>query len=277
MIGICTDSNAQLPRELAARLGIEVVALTVSIDGVDYAEGVDLDADAFYDRFAGGARPRVATAAPSPARFVEAYRRLAARGATAVVSVHIGAELSGTLNAAHAAAPDAPVPVRLVDTGSASFVVALATWAAVDAAAAGASLDDAASEAERVAASCGNVFVVGTLELARAGGRLAPVSEDHPRGVPVLRLAHGKIEPVGEAATPEEAVTAMADAVLSGGRRLRVGVGTSDGSSRPVADTLASRLAGAPGVVEVVRYRVGPSVGAHTGPGTAGAVYHSLG
>ena len=276
MIGVCTDSNAQLPPELAARLGVEVVPLTVSIDGVDYAEGVDLDADRFYAHYAHGARPTVTTAAPSPGRFGEAYRRLAARGAEAIVSVHIGAELSGTLNAAGLAARDSPVPVSVVDTGSASFVVALAAWAACDAAAAGASVEQAAAAAQAVAASCGNVFVVGTLDLARAGGRMAPASGDQP-GVPVLRLAHGKIETMGLASSAAEAAAAMADAVLSSGPRLRVAVGASDESSRPVADALASTLLEAPGAVEVVRYRVGPSVGAHTGPGTAGAVYHPLG
>jgi hypothetical protein len=30
-------------------------------------------------------------------------------------------------------------------------------------------------------------------------------------------------------------------------------------------------------VREVVRYRIGPSVGAHTGPGTAGAFFYTSG
>jgi len=51
-IGLVTDSNAQLPPELVERYGVEVVPLTVTIDGVDHLEGVDLDADGFYDRFA---------------------------------------------------------------------------------------------------------------------------------------------------------------------------------------------------------------------------------
>ena len=51
MIGICTDSSSQLPPELRDRYGIEVVPVTVSIDGQEYLEGVDLDADAFWARF----------------------------------------------------------------------------------------------------------------------------------------------------------------------------------------------------------------------------------
>ena len=54
MIAIVVDSNSQIPPELAARLGIEVVPLTVTVDGVAYREGVDIDADDFYARFETG-------------------------------------------------------------------------------------------------------------------------------------------------------------------------------------------------------------------------------
>ena len=49
MIGICTDSNSQLPDELAARFGIEVVPLTMVVDHREYLEGFDFDVDDFGD------------------------------------------------------------------------------------------------------------------------------------------------------------------------------------------------------------------------------------
>ncbi len=137
MIGIVTDSNSQIPAELAARLGIVVVPLTVTVDGVDYQEGVDLDADQFYARFESGT-PQVSTSQPSPGAFAAAYQALADAGVEAIVSVHIGSAISGTVNSARLAAAGAPVPVRIVDTGSASFAIAFAAWEAAEAAAAGA-------------------------------------------------------------------------------------------------------------------------------------------
>ncbi|MEZ5297834.1 MAG: DegV family protein [Ilumatobacteraceae bacterium] len=53
-IGIVTDSNSQLTAELAERFGVEVVPMTVTIDGDDHLEGVDLDADDFYAHFDDG-------------------------------------------------------------------------------------------------------------------------------------------------------------------------------------------------------------------------------
>lgn len=274
MIGVCTDSNAQLPSDLVTQHGIEVVPLTVRVDGVDHLEGVDLDADGFYDLFEGGHQPDVATAGPSPGRLAAAYQRLAASGASEIVSVHIGAALSSTLNAAKVAAASSPVPVHLVDTGSASFVVGCAALAASETIAVGGSGVAAAEAAHHVARICGNVFVVGTLDLARSGGRLAPASETAHAGVPVLRLEGAAMETVGTVTSPVSAAELMAAEIVSAGTPVRVGVGTSDPSSRAVGHELCRLLGEADADIEVIPYRVGPSVGAHTGPGTAGAVYH---
>jgi hypothetical protein len=42
MIQLVTDSASMLPDEVRRRFGIDVVALTITIDGEDFAEGVDL-------------------------------------------------------------------------------------------------------------------------------------------------------------------------------------------------------------------------------------------
>lgn len=272
MIGLCTDSNAQVPADLVERFSIAVVPLTVVLDGVEHSEGEDLDADEFYGRFAAGA-PEVSTAAPSPGRFAQAYEQLAAAGATEILSIHIGSAVSATLQAARLAAQSAPVPVHLVDTGTASFAIACCVWEAASALDAGASPAEAAAIAASVAPTVTNCFVVGGLDLARRGGRLAAGVEDVDDGtVPVLALVAGRVAPIGVAADVGAAVDLMAAHVRSTGDALRVGVGWADAATDPLARSLEERLLGEAAVREVVRYRVGPSVGAHTGPGTVGAV-----
>ena len=268
-----TDSNAQLPPELAERYSVEIVPLTVIVDGQEYLEGVDLDADGFYDRFRTG-RPAVSTAQPSPGRFATAYDAVAERGATEILSVHIGSSVSGTVNSARLAAQVAPVPVRIVDTGTASFAVSLCVWAGAEAAATGATLEEAAVAAERVGATVGNVFVVGALDVARAGGRLSgDVASAEPAGIAVLTLAGGVMKQVDRVADLDRAAEAMAGVVLAAGPALRAGVGLSDRGTLPLVTALEDRLRRASEVRELVRYRIGPSVGAHTGPGTVGAMF----
>jgi fatty acid-binding protein DegV len=235
-IGLCTDSNSQLSAELVERYDVEVVPLTVTIDGRERLEGVDLDADGFYAFFEQGRIPEVTTSQPAPGQFVEAYGRLAARGCTSIVSIHVASTMSGTLGSAALAASGAPVPVRLVDSGTASFGISCCVWAA---------------------------------ELVRAAGvDLDGISEDE--GLPVLSMQGGELTVLERVSDLEAAVSAMAVSALDRHGPVNIAVGTSDASSRPVSDALTRRLAGAPQVVDVVQYRIGPSVGAHTGPGTAG-------
>lgn len=273
MIGLVTDSNAQLPAELAERYSVEVVPLTVTVDGQEYLEGVDLDADAFYGRFEGG-RPAVSTAQPSPGLFAAAYEAVAERGATEILSVHIGSSVSGTVNSARLATRVSPVPVRIVDTGTASFAISLCLWEGAEAVAAGASLEEAATAAERVSATVGNVFVVGALDLARAGGRLSgDVGATRTTAVPVLTLSGGVMQEVGRATTVDQVAEVMAGFVVAAGAALRVGVGLSDAGALPLVTALEDRLRAARQVRQLVRYRIGPSVGAHTGPGTVGTMF----
>lgn len=272
-IGIVTDSNSQFPDELADRYGVEIVPLTVTIDGTSHAEGVDLSADEFYARYDDGASPEVSTAAPAPGAFVAAYERLAAAGVDEILSVHIGAAVSGTLNSARLAVDLVEIPVRLVDTGTASFGVACCVWEAAQAIADGAGIDDAARLAETVAPTVGNVFVVAALDIVRSGGRLAPGTQASD-GVSVLSLIEGEITRLGVAADIESATEAMVAHVVAGDRtELRVSVGVADREAEPLSAALEAQLRLEPSVRDVVHYRIGPSVGAHTGPGTVGCFF----
>lgn len=276
MIRICVDSNSQLTPALAERFGITVVPLPIRVDGRDHLEGVDLDVDAFYAAWDGGRTPRIVTSQPSPGHVLEAYRSMTAAGATGILSVHIGSDLSGTLDSARLAAREVDVPVRLVDTGTASFGISCCAWAAALAIDAGATLEEAAQAAARRADELGTAFVVGIPELVTRSGRATQLDMDAAaaEGSPVLATIDGEISVLATVTTVDEAVGSMVDYALgrpaSDRDGLRIAVGTSDRSSRPVAEGLVGRLAQHPLVAEVVEYRVGPTVGAHLGPGTAG-------
>jgi fatty acid-binding protein DegV len=166
--------------------------------------------------------------------------------------------------------------VRLVDTGTASFGVSCCVWEAALALERGATAEEGAAIARNLAESIGNVFVVQALDLVRAGGHLtAEVTEkEESDSIPVLSLIDGEVRPVGQARDLDEAAAVMADFVTLSGEALKVAVGVADQGAMPLRMALEAELEGAPQVCEVIRYRIGPSVGAHTGPGTAGAFFY---
>ena len=262
MIGICTDSNSQLPGLLVERYAVEVVPITVTVDEHEYLEGVDLDPDWFYEMLATDPPPRVKTTPPSPGQFAAAYDSLLHRGCDEILSIHVTAATSGTLNAARLAARLLPIPVRLVDSGTAGFGVSCCVWAAGEAIADGANIDRAVQVAESLAPHIGAVFVVGQPHFIRTGG--------DPGGVPVMTMHEGRLEVVAHATTIAEAVSAMASAAVAWGPRLKVGLGFADQSGEPLTAALVDVLRQSTNVVELVRYRIGPSVGVYAGRGTVG-------
>ena len=271
-VALVTDSNAQMPGALRERFDVRVVPLAIVLDGREYREGVDLTSDEFYARLAAGAT--VTTAAPSPGEALAVYQAAIDAGATQILSVHIGSNTSATCNAVQIAADACAVPVEVVDTGTASFAISCCVWAAADALAAGAEVEVAAHAARAAAATVGNVFVVGALDLARRGGRVGAGVDGETDGVPVLALVQGQMNAVGRAATIEDAVQAMTDYVVgeAAGRRLRVGVG--DALMPDLAAAFAESLRSRSETAELVHYDIGPSVGAHTGAGTVGACFY---
>lgn len=267
---ICTDTAAYLPDEVALAYGIERIATQVVLHGVVRPEP-DVTVEEVFAAQAAGRQ--VSTAAASPGEIGAAYARLAAAGAEAIISIHLDERTSATCDSARLAARDAPVPVDVVSSGTASFALALAVWEAAAAREAGASVREACELVHRVVTASGNTFCVRGLAMARRGGRLASDADAAElEDVPILAMMNGELVPIGGAATVPEAVELMASHVLAAGDGLRVGVGHA--LAGPIADALAERLQGEPAVHEVLRYGVGPVVAVHTGPGVAGAVFY---
>ena len=270
---LVTDSNSQIPPELRDRYGIEVVPITVIVDGEAYLEGVDLDADGFYRLFPNGRTPEITTSQPSPGDFVDAYRRCEAQGHEEIVSIHVMAGLSGTLNSARLAAELVDARVHLVDSGTASFGIACCVWEAALARERSAVTEDVVAAAEATAAKLHSVTAVGAAELLAASGR---VSLEPAAGIEMFVTGPGgSFEVIGSARTDSEVCDRMADAMTLGGDPIRVALGIADESALPYYEGLEARLEVRGDVVEIVRYRIGPSVGAFTGPGTAGGFWWS--
>lgn len=271
--GIVTDSSSQITPELAERFSVEVVPLVVTIDGTEHLERDELDADSFYAHFDGGYTPEVSTSQPSPGAFVAAYGRLAASGCTEIWSIHVAGAMSGTVDAARIAAQDASVPVHVVDTGSASFGVSVCVWAAAVALGRGATEDDVHRRLTGLGERLGTAFMVGVPQLTERGGRAAGVELDGD-DIPVLAMNAGAVHVLDRVSTVEDTIDVMSTYARSWLERepdgITVAIGTADAPSRPLAARLEAALADIAGIDAVVHYRIGPSVGAHTGPGTFG-------
>ena len=107
-IRIVTDSTTDLPKELLNKYDIEVIPLSVYVDGETYLDNVTITPLEFIERMRGSSElPK--TSLPPVGVFVDTYNRLGENGDT-ILSIHMASGLSGTYNAACLAAEMTTMP-----------------------------------------------------------------------------------------------------------------------------------------------------------------------
>jgi DegV family protein with EDD domain len=279
LVAVVTDSTACLSAELAASGSIRVVPLRVVLAEQAVDEGApDEDAAvtiADVERAWRGGE-RVGTASPAPERFAAAYAAAVADGAEAIVSVHLSARLSGTVNSANLAARSARVPVRVVDSQSIGMGLGLAVLTAASAAMAGQDAAAVAAAASGRAAGLRSFFALDTPGYLRAGGRLGPspgASGSALRARPLLHIRAGQIALLEKARTTSAAVSRLEQlaAEFAAGRPVDLAVQYLTDAER--ASALAGRLAALiPAARHIYLAAAGPVICAHTGPGMIGVV-----
>lgn len=274
-VAIVTDSTAYLPASVVDAHSIQVVPLHVIVGGTEFSEGVDIttaEVAAALRSF----KP-VSTSRPSPQSFLDAYEQAAGRGAQGIVSVHISADMSSTVESAHLAAQQSPVPVEVVDSRSLGMAMGYAVVSAAECANRGGGLEDVAAQARSRAKASTVVFYVDTLEHLRRGGRIGSASAFLGSALaikPILGLVDGHIRPLEKVRTSSRALARLEELAVSAVEKADAGVDIAvhhlDSQARAddLAARLTSRLDERPGDGEVRVVELGAVVGAHVGPGT---------
>jgi DegV family protein with EDD domain len=276
-VAVVTDSTSYLPPGLADEHGLTVVPLQVVVGGRSLSEGIEVTSAEIAEALSAGRT--VTTSRPSPQAFVETYRRLVAAGAEGIVSVHLSADLSGTVDAARVAARQLTADgaqVEVVDSRLLAMGLGYAALAAADAAASGSNPADVAKVAARRSMATGVWLYVDTLEYLRRGGRIGAAAAWLGSALavkPLLHLADGRIEPVERVRTTSRALARLEEIVAGEAGERPVDVAVQHLAAADRADELADRLnRRLPGIRRIVVNEVGAVVGAHVGPGMLGVV-----
>jgi DegV family protein with EDD domain len=275
-VGVVTDSACDLPEDLVAAWGIEVVPLSIRFGDEELVDREQLTTAEFCARCA--ASPELpSTAAPSPGRFEESYRRLADRGATGLVVVTLSGALSATMQsaelAARAVAADG-LDVRVVDSRSVSLGLGTIALASAEAAAAGRDLDTVEADARALVARTRVFAALDTLENLKKGGRIGNAKALLATALnikPIIEVADGVVEQHGTQRTRSKALAFLVDKVASyRGRIEHLAVLHADCSD---VDTFVDRLRPLTDD-DIVVGQIGPVIGAHAGRGTIGVAFH---
>jgi DegV family protein with EDD domain len=275
-VAVLTDSTAYLPDELLDGYGIHVVPLYVVLSGRSGREGVEITPDDVA-RALSMRGQTVSTSRPTPGDFVAAYRRALAEGADHLVSVHLSAELSSTVDSARlAAAQIGEHIVSVVDSRSAAMGTGFAVLAAARSAVAGADAAEVARTARETADATRTLFVVDTLEHLRRGGRIGSATAFLGSALavkPVLHVQDGKVVPLEKVRTSARAQHRLVQRAVEAAGEGPVSVAVHHLAAADRADRLAAELRDRlPQLRELHVSELGAAVGAHVGPGAVGVV-----
>ncbi|VXC15458.1 conserved hypothetical protein [Aeromicrobium sp. 9AM] len=269
-IAVVTDSTSSLSRADAEREEISVVPLQVIIGAETYTEGVDVTADMIAEALASFVP--VSTSRPTPDDFLAVYERLAAEGAEAIVSVHLSAKMSGTLDSAILASKQASVPVTCIDSTQVGIGTGFAAGRAAAARDAGEDAIGVADAARRAGESSTVLLYVDTLEYLKRGGRVGAAAALIGSALavkPILTITDGLVVPLERVRTQAKALGRLEALAVEKAGSCDNGfdIGVQHLASLPVATAVAERLAAALGIDAIGVDEVGASIGAHVGPG----------
>jgi DegV family protein with EDD domain len=270
---VVTDSTASLPPQVAAEHGIIVVPLQVVIGADVFDEGSEGATPELVAAALKDFRP-VSTSRPTPAALLEVYEKQAALGATAIVSVHLSSDMSGTFESAQLAARDAGVPVVVVDSRQVGVATGYAALSAAEVAARGGSAEDAAAAARARAAGSSSLFYVDTLEYLRRGGRIGAAAALFGGALavkPLLQIADGKVASLERVRTSSRALARLEELAVQAAGESPVDVCVahlaSPDRAAQLTGHLAERLADNLDGREIWCGELGAVLGAHVGPG----------
>lgn len=277
-IAVVTDSTADLNIEPNHLNNITVVALNVHFQDEVFKDGVDLSTNQFFEKLKATPHPP-RTSQPSPGDFHKVYKSLLSSGYQGIISIHISKELSGTWQSASIARDMLPEEqIYVVNSKSASMGLGLIVLNTAKKLRDGASYQDAAAYAEKLADQQRIMFGVDTLEYLHRNGRIGRAAKligGLLNVKPILYIDdEGFVAPLGKIRGKNKFIPYLVEqaekfcADYSG----PVDVAVIHAQDRELAKELSAIVKAKIKVREAYVSEIGSVIGTHTGPGAIGLI-----
>lgn len=274
---IATDSSAYLPKEYVDQYQIPVLPLTVNWEGKSYYDGIDIQAEEFYQQL-GQSKSMATTSQVTVGQFLEVFTKLLDEGKQ-VLYLGISSGISATINSALQASAELGNPENLIvfDSKIVSMALGLMVLEVARAAEKGASLKECYELAQDAYGRISVYFTVDTLEYLHRGGRINSAKRLLGSALnlkPIMEIRDGKIELVESVISRKKALIRMVDLIEKGvdGRspvRLAPFHALAFDDMVIMENMAKERL----NPIEIIRSEVSPVIGSHVGPGTVSMAY----
>ena len=280
---LMTDSCCDLTDYMARELELEVLPLTMHMDGQDYPNdlaGSAISNEEFYKRIRAG--KLATTSAVNVGQFQDAMRKILESGRD-IVCVSFSSALSTTYQSAVIAAndlrPEFPeAEIHVVDSLSASLGQGLLLYLCVQEKRKGRPIEEVHAFAEATKGNICHWFTVDDLNYLKMGGRVSATTALLGTMLSIKPIMHtsdeGKLVPVGKARGRKAAIKALLDKIETLGihpenQTMFICHADCELDARAVAQQIKERF----GTKTVYINYIGPVIGSHTGPNTMGIFF----
>jgi DegV family protein with EDD domain len=275
-IKIVTDSTCDLNDEIIKKWGIIVVPLSISINGENYLDRVDISPKEFMEKMKDS--PDLPKSSQPPAgEFLKVYDELAADGFE-IISIHMTGGMSGTVRSAESAAQMTSAKVNVVDSRFISKGLAFQVLEAAQMAAAGQTADEIVARLNKVREQTRLFVVVDTLDNLVKGGRIGKgraMIGSLLNIKPIASLEGGEYTPVSKARSHSQVVKYLRNqfAADTEGKTIK-GVGLVHAEGEGLAEKIKAAVIETSGYDDFSIEETTPIVSTHTGPGAIGFMYY---
>ena len=267
-IKVVTDSTADLPPGLAEELGITVVPVYVKFCSEVYRDRVDISEDEFYQRLMSDP-VHPSTEPPTPRDFADVYEKLS-QDADGIISIHISSQISATCNSARRGKElvETELPIEVVDSKLVTMGLGMLVMAANSIAKSGKNLPQVMEEVKRIIPSIRLLGLLDTLKYLARGGRIGKTRALLGSILvvkPMLTMRAGELEPAGQVRKRIDGIERLVDFAKKTADIEDLSIVYS--TTPDEAQTLAERMDSIFTKKKTRLVRLGPALGAHTGPG----------
>ncbi len=274
-IKIVTDSTSDLSTLEIQDYDIHVVPLSISIEGENYLDRVDITPSEFMQKMK-NSKELPKSSQPSAGSFVELYDELGKDGSQ-ILSIHMTGKMSGTVRSAQSAAQLSESDVTVVDSLFISKGLAFQVVEAAKMSKQGYSLEEILKRIEEIRSSTKLYVVVDTLENLVKGGRIGKGKAFLGSLLnikPIASLEGAEYNPVTKVRSHSQVVKFLGKQLLedSAGKTLKA-VGLCHADGLELAKSMKDKVKQETGFDDFQIEETTPIISTHTGPGAIGFVY----
>ena len=212
-VAVVTDSNSGITAQEAEELGVHIMPMPFTIDGITYYEGIDLSQEEFYAKLSEGSE--IFTSMPSVSSVLDMWDELL-KEYDQIVHIPMSSGLSSACETAMMLSMDYDGRVQVVNNQRISVTLRQSVLDARRLADSGKDAAEIREILEREKMESSIYIMVDTLYYLKKGGRITPAAAALGTLLklkPVLQIQGEKLDAFAKARTVKQAKSIMIDAM----------------------------------------------------------------